>query len=231
MKRGALLDTRADPNRLVRQRCGHGSKHFLVLVRRVQRRHVCERLRNQIPLFRAHRVKHFRACHPIEIRAPNCFSVAGHFYVDRRDADHRHHDAFRCWQVHAETERRGLQHERAGFIPRHQMRFLLRVIIEKQTEEQDLKIRARVCETNSEYGAGRDAGLHFRRNNRDRLHPVGRRLRLRIRHWRLAQIEPRTFHISARAVARDFLEAIDENFLRVNRRDRDEGDKKRDNAR
>src|SRR5213075_2883145 len=93
---------------------------------------------------------------------------------------------------HTRAERPRLHYDRARFVPRDQLRFLLRVIVEEETEKKDLRLGTRTCEANPEDGFLGKAGILLAGHDRHRFHPVGRHLRLGTRGSDLAQIEPRT---------------------------------------
>src|SRR2546423_9062338 len=170
-------------------------------------------------------MQHFRVAHPIEIRAADVLAVTGYFDVDGGDADHRHHHAFRSWQPDAGAERARLHDDRSRFVPRDQLRFLLGVIVEKESKKKHLRVGAGMIEPKSKYGFLRQAGRFLSRHYRDRFHPFRARLRLRAGRGNLPEIEPGALDcigFSRGAFRRRLTQRVTENFLTAGQRDREE---------
>src|SRR5438270_13149753 len=84
---------------------------------------------------------------------------------------------------------------RAQFIPRHQYRSRVAIIIEKKPEIEDLVVSWRVRDANAGYGFRRGADYFHSRSHVDRVDPTRRALWSRIRRRMLTQISPRAFRV------------------------------------
>src|SRR5437867_11308984 len=122
-------------------------------------------------MFGVKRMHDLAARHPVEICAAHSFSITRNLNIDGRNAVHRNHHRLGTWQTNARAELTGAQNLRARFVPCHQLRSRVRLVIEEQSEKEDLIISVRLLHANAKDALDRGPATRWRRYQRHGLDP------------------------------------------------------------